>query len=316
MKTSQITVENFPLVNSDFDICDVARVSMAKTANLYTKIQNVRLLNYLVRDKKKPHWSPFGHARICLKVEDSVEKMFELFPELLLKGNLAGFSWEGDSTEFYINGSLWAWYENWALLHPVVREAVSFHGKRKYPETWNLLFNEEKECQWGSYIRVIQNGGTDRTNYRSFRVTCPIFIARQLVKHQVHMCWNEESRRYIDESPVFFDPVRFRTRPEGSIKQGSGGYLNEEDNANAMSILGMSNSEAHMAYKYLLSIDVAPEEARMVLPLNTQVQWIWTASVEAWKRVLKLRDDPHAQTQAQDFAKKLRARLEEIQYET
>ena len=31
----------------------------------------------------------------------------------------------------------------------------------------------------------------------SFRIRAPIFVARQLVKHQVGLSWNEVSRRYV-----------------------------------------------------------------------------------------------------------------------
>jgi thymidylate synthase (FAD) len=36
-----------------------------------------------------------------------------------------------------------------------------------------------------------------------FHVTAPVFVARQLVKHQVGLVWNEVSRRYVDSEPEF-----------------------------------------------------------------------------------------------------------------
>ena len=35
------------------------------------------------------------------------------------------------------------------------------------------------------------------------RVKAPIFVARQLVKHQVGLVWNEVSRRYVDDEVEF-----------------------------------------------------------------------------------------------------------------
>ena len=32
-----------------------------------------------------------------------------------------------------------------------------------------------------------------------FHIKAPIFVARQLVKHQVGLVWNEVSRRYVDD---------------------------------------------------------------------------------------------------------------------
>ena len=54
-----------------------------------------------------------------------------------------------------------------------------------------------------------------------FRVKAPIFVARQLVKHQVGLVWNEISRRYVDSEPEFYVPKVWRKRPPDSIKQGS-----------------------------------------------------------------------------------------------
>jgi len=54
-----------------------------------------------------------------------------------------------------------------------------------------------------------------------FRIKAPIFVARQLVKHQVGLVWNEISRRYVDSEPEFYVPRVWRKRPPDSIKQGS-----------------------------------------------------------------------------------------------
>lgn len=53
-----------------------------------------------------------------------------------------------------------------------------------------------------------------------FRVKAPIFVARQLVKHQIGLVWNEVSRRYVDSEPEFWTPKVWRGRAE-NVKQGS-----------------------------------------------------------------------------------------------
>ncbi len=50
---------------------------------------------------------------------------------------------------------------------------------------------------------------------------------------------------------------------------------------------------------------VAPEQARMILPLNTHTEWIWSGSLAAWGRVCKLRIDPHAQQETREIAEKI-----------
>jgi len=56
--------------------------------------------------------------------------------------------------------------------------------------------------------------------FASFRIKAPIFVARQLGKHQVGLVWNEVSRRYVDDEPEFYVPETWRKRAE-NVKQGS-----------------------------------------------------------------------------------------------
>ncbi|QGH73804.1 thymidylate synthase [Vibrio phage vB_VhaM_VH-8] len=134
----------------------------------------------------------------------------------------------------------------------------------------------------------------------TLRFKAPIFMARQFVKHQVGMVWNEESRRYINDEPEFYIPKEYRGRPD-NIKQGSEGVL--ENSLNIESQIIQQTQEALNCYNQLLEDGVAPEMARMVLPQNTMTNWMWTGSLVAFSRVYKLRVDSHAQKEAQDIAK-------------
>jgi thymidylate synthase (FAD) len=143
--------------------------------------------------------------------------------------------------------------------------------------------------------------------FATFRVKAPIFVARQLVKHQIGLCWNEVSRRYVDEEPEFWLPEVWRERPEGSIKQGSGKA--HYASMHIARLIERRTQESLSLYQSLIYDNVAPEQARMVLPLNTMTEWIWSGSLAAWARVCKLRLDPHAQEEtrlvAEMFAKEL-----------
>jgi len=155
----------------------------------------------------------------------------------------------------------------------------------------------------------------------TFRIKAPIFVARQLVKHQVGLVWNEVSRRYVDEEPEFFLPSSWRGRPEGSVKQGSS--LNtvdmitlrdqvtgepwhiETDNAATLHV-----EESLRFYQSLLRNGVAPEQARMVLPQNTMTEWIWTGSLMAFARIVRQRTDAHAQQETQTIAQQIEQLLQ------
>ena len=121
--------------------------------------------------------------------------------------------------------------------------------------------------------------------FASFHVKAPIFVARQLVKHKF-LRWNEISRRYIDDEPEFYVPDVWRGR-SADKKQGSDGeiILGTLDKA----IVSDSPYDALSAYKALLKADVAPEQARMVLPQSTMTEWYWSGSLDAFADMCRLR---------------------------
>lgn len=134
----------------------------------------------------------------------------------------------------------------------------------------------------------------------TIRVKAPIFMARQFGKHQIGLVWNEESRRYIDNEPEFYIPNVLRSRPVNA-KQGSGFEL--ESSPLFTDMIVNESSRCLELYNRLLEGNVAPEQARMVLPQNTMTNWMWTGSLVAFARLVKLRLDSHAQKEAQELAK-------------
>ena len=139
----------------------------------------------------------------------------------------------------------------------------------------------------------------------------PIFLARQLGKHQVGMSWNEVSRRYVDDEPEFYTPDCWRKRPEDGIKQGSSDECVDESTL-TLDPMGHPSKAykrayqlAEDTYKHLLNKGVAPEMARMVLPQSMLTEWVWTGSLYAFFNVWKQRADGHAQKEAQFFAELL-----------
>lgn len=135
-----------------------------------------------------------------------------------------------------------------------------------------------------------------------FRVKAPIFVARQLAKHQVGAAWNEESRRYVDDAPEFYYPEEWRGRPK-NVKQGSGEAIEGGDQYLANMTYEAAIDHAVKAYRALLKRGVAPEMARAILPQSTYTTWIWTGSLFFFARVCKLRLDSHAQSETRDVAK-------------
>lgn len=161
------------------------------------------------------------------------------------------------------------------------------------PDDVKLLSYLAKHNHWSPFSHA----------FASFRIKAPIFVARQLVKHQVGLAWNEVSRRYVDSAPELWFPDVLRKRSENA-KQGS---LKEGINGSEFFIGETILSSYHSAelYNDLLTQGVCPEQARMVLPQNTMTEWIWSGSLYAFARVCNLRLDSHAQKETQDVAKEI-----------
>lgn len=132
----------------------------------------------------------------------------------------------------------------------------------------------------------------------TFHIEAPIFVARQLVKHQVGLVWNEVSRRYVDDPPRFFSPSSWRPRSQDK-KQGSDKHDIIPDMRQAWKVYESAIHNISKTYGILLEMGVAPEQARMVLPQSMMTEWYWTGSLAAWSRVCRLRvsDDAQAETE-------------------
>ena len=136
--------------------------------------------------------------------------------------------------------------------------------------------------------------------HMSIRVKAPIFVARQLVKHQVGLVWNEVSRRYVSTPPEFYWPAALNGAA-ANVKQGSTGTAHE-NSPSFIHAARRSITELAKLYDDMIEAGVAPEDARMFLPLNMYTEWVWSGSLAAWARVCKLRLDPHSQIHTRLFA--------------
>ena len=130
-----------------------------------------------------------------------------------------------------------------------------------------------------------------------FRIKAPIFVARQLVKHQVGLVWNEVSRRYVDDEPEFYTPTEWRLKAEDK-KQGSTDETIEYNIQGAIEFVTQT-------YNNLLNANIAPEMARMILPQNLYTEWYWSGTLMAFARVCNLRCKPDTQLETQQIAQQI-----------
>tara|TARA_R110001606_G_scaffold260243_1_gene408079 strand:- start:176 stop:853 length:678 start_codon:yes stop_codon:yes gene_type:complete len=138
----------------------------------------------------------------------------------------------------------------------------------------------------------------------TFHIKAPLFVARQLGKHQVGLVWNEISRRYVDHIPELYTPDEWRLAAEDK-KQGS------SDETTDYSI-HPAHVFALQCYQNMLETGIAPEQARMVLPQSTYTEWYWTGSLSAFHRVCTQRTAEDAQKETCEVAQQIAERCSKL----
>lgn len=159
----------------------------------------------------------------------------------------------------------------------------------------------------------------------TFHVRAPIFVARQLQKHRF-MPWNEVSRRYVDDEPEFYVPDVWRGRSDDK-KQGSNGEIKVEDYmpmlissnkseltpsnefGNTWDVIEDNYDSSLALYDALLKMNVAPEQARMVLPQSMMTEWYWSSTVGAMADMCRLRCKPDTQYETRLVADQISAEM-------
>ena len=153
-----------------------------------------------------------------------------------------------------------------------------------------------KDCRLIMYLAKHNHKSPFNHTFVTFHVKAPIFVARQLVKHE-YMPWNEISRRYVDDEPNFYVPDEWRGR-SADKKQGSGGAVDEVMQVGLNYEVKNTHMLALETYDHLIYQGVAPEQARMVLPQSMMTEWYWSGSLFAFAKMCSLRckDDTQAET--------------------
>lgn len=151
-----------------------------------------------------------------------------------------------------------------------------------------------------------------------FECFAPLMVARQWWKYIIgsghkeldeHMqdpftAWNESSRRYISEEPVFYTPAphEWRGQPKNS-KQGSNGFVELVTGEEATKRLVFNQMRAIEDYEWAIANGIATEQSRLYLPAyGLYVRWYWTASLQGVAHFLNQRLAHDAQKEIQDYA--------------
>lgn len=115
----------------------------------------------------------------------------------------------------------------------------------------------------------------------TFNVKCPIFVARQWLRHRMASYDEVSLRHCIAERDYYI--------PEELSGEGRQEYIK-------------STEASFESYKTLLGAGVRKEQARVVLPLNIYTQFYWTINARSLMNFLALRLDKAAQYEIRQYA--------------
>ena len=171
---------------------------------------------------------------------------------------------------------------------------VSFGGDSAAP----LTARDEKLI---AYLLRERHGSPFEHNLITFKVVCPIFVDRQMVRHRVGVSKNEISGRYVEMTERVYQPASFR-RQAPSNRQASVADDGTLDQAAASEVWAEAWRSSYGAYQRLLELGVTREQARGVLPQALYTESYYTFNVRSLLHFLSLRDHDGAQFETRLYA--------------
>lgn len=156
------------------------------------------------------------------------------------------------------------------------------------------VMDESDEKLISYLIRNKHSSPFEHTMFK-FLIECPIFVAREHHRHRIGHSYNEVSGRYVELSPEFFVPhpnnVRNRVGKPGHYQYEAATGPKVWEFIDSV----METSKACWdSYKKALEAGIAPEQARIVLPVNLMTKFYWTCNARSLMHYISLRGAPNA----------------------
>lgn len=144
----------------------------------------------------------------------------------------------------------------------------------------------------------------------TFEIKCPLFVARQWMRHRT-WSYNEISRRYTSDEIDFYIPHELRKQAD-SDRQASTDVVVDFGNVYPRSIIYEHSYSSLALYRSLLLKGVAREQARMVLPQNMYTTFYATVNLHNLFHFLTLRNSEHAQYEIRVYADALEEIIKDV----
>lgn len=301
--------------NNDLTIVNAARTSFAKWHDEFDDT-DARLIKYLAQAKPVPHFMPFCHVQLVYLRELPIWQFIQWI-EATQKGQfyrrIIG-SYPG-SILFLERGSLFAYAQQDLKPHspkPVKHALDALDPAGAFRQLPGVHFDltpyiHDEHLMLGALADATERIPITPRFLAEFlpaqhRLIMPLVPVRdQWLTHKVDFVRSTASGRYVPYNNGAWNPQQFHLKPEGSIKQGSSDTTHEnshELNAQVFHVHHLAN----VTYDHLIAQGIAPEEARVALPVSTYTTMIETASLAGYARLCRQRLDSHAQRQIRAYA--------------
>lgn len=184
------------------------------------------------------------------------------------------------------------------LVNSMASDHMVVDAARISTATWHGMtgaHDPEKDKGLINYLMKNRHGTPFEHNAFTFRVECPIFVAREFMRHRI-ASFNEESGRYKQLEGVFWVPAPARPL----VQEGKPGhYIMKPGTPEQYTVtVGTLKNVAKYCYKeyeYLLSQGICREVARACLTVGIYTSFYVTMNARGLMNFLSLRiDDPDA----------------------
>jgi thymidylate synthase (FAD) len=173
---------------------------------------------------------------------------------------------------------------------------------------------EELDDSDAGLIRFLmreRHGTPFEHNAFRFHVRCPIFVAREWMRHRVGS-FNEFSLRYARATEDFYVPEPEDVRSQVG-KPGAYTFETVEAELAAETRDAMREvyEQAFATYERLVEAGVAREVARSVLPVGAYTEFYWTVNARSLMNFVSLRASESAQREIRRYAEAVEHFLEQ-----
>lgn len=165
----------------------------------------------------------------------------------------------------------------------------------------------ENKAPNGLIRRLIRDRHTSPIEFPVMKVElkAPLFVAMHILRHRTakQMNINMQSLRYTESDCEFYLPSIERMQEQNQDnRQGSGEMLSQNSAEMCLDIIKSSQDSSVIQYETLLRLGLTRELARIVLDPAVYVKWRFQLDLHNLFHFLKLRTDPHAQWETQQYA--------------